>query len=267
MLSSKNKVNSISHKVIYIEMMFNETVLSKATGFFSQFQGQTLFFTNRHNVTGRNNDTGEYLSKNAGVPNKIKFRLPIVKNNESNPEIRIRKGYDEFVLDLYRDEHFEKPIWIEHSNIGQYDVVGILFKAEDYGDLSSLAFDANEGKYQWEVASLISVIGYPFGLSADGFPIWTSGYIASEPNVNYDGKPLFLIDSRTRQGQSGSPVISILKKGQEVEYEGIIYEAPGDIVYLIGIYSGRINSESDLGRVWKLDVIRDIISNGVMRLE
>jgi hypothetical protein len=263
MLNSRKKVNSVSHKVIFIELIFNETLLSTGTGFFAHFDDRLLFFTNRHNVTGRNNETGDYLSKTGGIPNKIGFRLPVVRDSEAEPGVRVRKGYESYVIDLYRDEYFEKPVWIEHPIIGKYDVVGLLFKVDDI-DIRALAFDASEGRYNWEVGSLINVLGFPFGLSADGFPIWSSGYIASEPNVDYDGLPLFIIDSRTRQGQSGSPVISILKKGQEIEHEGQLFEAPGDIIYLTGIYSGRVNSESDLGRVWKLDVIREILINGVM---
>ena len=37
--------------------------------------------------------------------------------------------------------------------------------------------------------------------------IWTRGTIASEYQLDHDGLLLFLIHSRTRQGQSGSPVV------------------------------------------------------------
>jgi hypothetical protein len=36
--------------------------------------------------------------------------------------------------------------------------------------------------------------------------------------------------------------------------------AGGELVRLVGVYSGRINAQSDLGFVWKAPVIRAIIA-------
>jgi hypothetical protein len=36
------------------------------------------------------------------------------------------------------------------------------------------------------------------------------------------------------------------------------------IVRLLGVYSGRINRESDIGYVWKIAAVREILENGVM---
>ena len=262
MPNKRVQVNPTSHKAIFIELLFNETVLSTATAFFAKTEGKILLFTNRHNVTGRNNDTGEYLSKTGGIPNKMVICLPVVFDSGAEHGAKKLGAYQYFSVDLYRGQDFEDPIWVEHPLPVKVDVVGFLIKISGF-DLGTLAFDATEGRYLAEVGAMVNVLGFPYGLSTDGFPIWMSGYIASEPNVDYDHQPMFLIDCRTRQGQSGSPVISILKKGQTVEHEGQLFEAPGDITYLRGIYSGRINAESDIGRVWKLSVIREILLNGV----
>ena len=74
--------------------------------------------------------------------------------------------------------------------------------------------------------------------------------------------PSFLVDSRTRPGQSGSPVIYKIKPGQTEEYKGKMYRAKRSMVHLIGIYSGRINAQSDLGLVWKPHVLKEIIEKG-----
>lgn len=260
------QVSSVSHKVISIDLAFNETILSTATAFFAKAESKLLLFTNRHNVTGRNNDTREFLSKTGGIPNKINICLPVIINSTIQPGAKKLGAYQYYSVPLYREENFEGPVWIEHPSPVKVDVVGLIIKLPDELNLEELAFDATEGRYLPEIGSMVNVLGFPYGLSADGFPIWTSGYIASEPNIDYDNLPLFLVDCRTRQGQSGSPVISVLKKGQTIEHEGQEYEATGDITYLRGIYSGRINFESDLGRVWKLSVIREILINGVMLL-
>ena len=37
----------------------------------------------------------------------------------------------------------------------------------------------------------------------------------------------------------------------------------GPVVNLLGVYSGRISEESDLGTVWKVSAIREILESGV----
>ncbi len=69
-------------------------------------------------------------------------------------------------------------------------------------------------------ASTVTIIGFPFALTVEGFPVWTRGAVASEPALNYDGLPCFLIDSRTRSGQSGSPVLIYHRGGVAATADG-----------------------------------------------
>lgn len=137
------------------------------------------------------------------------------------------------------------------------------------------------------------VVGYPYGYSTTikrYLPIWSGATIASEYEENltipisyYDEihklhnkiaieidpqkrkdlekkisevynyeAPTFLIDSKTRAGQSGSPVL----------FKSPMHSLQEDY-YLIGIYSGRVNETSDLGYVWKVELIKEILENGV----
>lgn len=102
---------------------------------------------------------------------------------------------------------------------------------------------------QIEPALPVSVIGYPFGhFEHSGWPLWATGHIASEPSRAGQFDQIF-IDCRSREGQSGAPVyVKYFRDyrdatGQDISVEGNIYS-------LVGLYSGRINSESDLGIVW-----------------
>jgi hypothetical protein len=45
--------------------------------------------------------------------------------------------------------------------------------------------------------------------------------------------------------------------------DGSVAVYGGSISNLLGIYSGRINAESDLGMVWKVQVIKEILRAGV----
>ncbi|MGI4886271.1 MAG: hypothetical protein ACRYFR_15050 [Janthinobacterium lividum] len=258
-------INNNSIRSFFVEMLFNNEVISSGTAFIAKTGGQSqaLLITNRHNVTGRNNDIGEYLSKTGGIPNKIKARIPNLEIANSGSEHVEFNSWRSYTIDLYFDEDFEQPVWIEHPLKEEIDVVGIILNFTDFSIPEQLIYDISPGWYSWEVGETINVVGFPFGLSVNRFPVWMTGHIASEPDINYDGLPMFLIDCRTRRGQSGSPVIGRFLPGRVVEYKGEKFRVQAEITHLIGIYSGRINSESDLGKVWKTDAIRELLLNGI----
>jgi len=257
-------ISTGSIKAFQVELMFDETVLSTGTCFFARIGERALLFTNRHNVTGVNNDSGECLARTGGIPNKARVSLPNVFTSDIHEGKLEANNFHEFVIDLYWDENFVTPVWIEHPMREKIDVVGL--KIDIDFNISSLMFDVSCDNQEIYAGSLVSIIGFPFGLSAAYYPIWISGYVATEPIINYGDLPMFLVDSRTRAGQSGSPVVSVLRNGQTVIREGSNLTVTGNIIELVGIYSGRINSESDLGRVWKASVIREILLNGIQQL-
>lgn len=258
-------INNNSIRSFFIEMLFNDEVISSGTAFIAKTEGQpqALLITNRHNVTGRNNDSGEYLSNTGGIPNKIRILLPNLETTNPTSKYIEFNSWRPYTINLYFDEYFEQPVWIEHPLREKMDFIGIILNFADYSLPKQLIYDISPGWYSWEVGEQINVVGFPFGISIDSFPIWVTGYIASEPNTNYDGLPIFLIDCRTRRGQSGSPVIGRFLPGRVVEYKGERFQVKAEITHLIGIYSGRINAESDLGKVWRTDAIRELLLNGI----
>jgi len=60
-----------SIKSLFLEMRFNGQTLASGTGFLVHNERHVFLVTNRHNVTGRNNETGEVISKTCGTPNEI----------------------------------------------------------------------------------------------------------------------------------------------------------------------------------------------------
>jgi hypothetical protein len=77
--------------------------------------------------------------------------------------------------------------------------------------------------------------------------------------MDWNDLPVFLIDSRTRPGQSGSPVIQYSKGGAVPLADGSTGVFAGPVERLVGVYSGRINDQSDLGFAWKRTVVSDIL--------
>jgi hypothetical protein len=65
-------ISRLSIIPLLIEGRFDQTRLSTGTAFIAVAAGnRPVLITNRHNVTGRNNDTGVCLSSTGGVPNNL----------------------------------------------------------------------------------------------------------------------------------------------------------------------------------------------------
>lgn len=105
----------------------------------------------------------------------------------------------------------------------------------------------------------VYVLGYPNSVEAFSptMPIWTTGSVANE--VNAGPIERFFIDSRTRPGQSGSPVI--FYRPQSYSFGGGLGTNVPEAAALLGIYSGRTDDESDIGSVWWGDEIENIHKN------
>lgn len=239
-----------------INLKFNERVLATGTAFFTSVGTRVLLITNKHNVTGRNPQTGKYLDKKFGdTPNIMSVLIPITSQKD---EGFICSHWQWFHIPLYLNDHEEKPAWVAHPD-SLVDVVGFKFNPSEV-NIKNLVLPADGANLPMEVCNRVNVIGYPFGVSTDNFPIWSTGYIASEPAIDVNGKPLMYIDSRTRQGQSGSPVVRFFHPGETVHIDGKSYMAKKPQVYLLGIYSGRIHHESDIGMVWKKRAIIELFN-------
>lgn len=257
MNDNKINVNINSVKSVYITIFFNDIKLASATGFLVNKEDITYLITNRHVVTGRNNETRECLDKiNGSIPNKLKVWLP--------SEIDEGYGWRNIDIDLYDSD--ENQTWLEHPTYKEkVDVVAI--KLGKYNQTKPFCYYL-KSNYKPSITQNLFILGYPFGLDINPtigkYAIWTTGVVASEPdldlNINGEQLPAFLVDAKTRQGQSGSPVIYYDSSGL-LKNKNAIYKYSQPITIQIGIYSGRINKESDLGYVWKWSLIEEIINS------
>lgn len=244
-MTGQRAVSKYSAMSLLVRMHYGDTHLSTGTGFVFYNGYSNFLVTARHNVTGRNQDTGDCLAGHGGVPN----RLTVFFNKKG-----ALGDYVEVEVPLFDDD--DKPLWREHPMLGaKADIVAIELPDRDDIDFYPYLPSSSYPKIKVTVSERASVIGFPFATSAGGlFAVWVNGFIASEPNLDFGGNPSILIDCRTRTGQSGSPVILYTTSGYTDENENTLF-ASGEYVRPIGIYSGRINSESDLGIVWKWSVV------------
>jgi hypothetical protein len=115
----------------------------------------------------------------------------------------------------------------------------------------------------------VFIVGYPYRITVGPIlPLWIRGTVASDPIFGYSagGKsyPLWLVDARTRRGQSGAAVMRYRPPGTIVfRNDGVPGRTPWPDSDLLGVYSGRTSDESDLGFVWAMDEVDQICREGV----
>ena len=210
--------DSLSGLSLYIRMYFRQTLLASGTCFFVMSADGPVLVTNRHNFTGRDNITCKTLHKQGGIPDHAVVTL-------------YGSGEVHYHIDLVDHENPEVPSWVEHPALGsKADIVALPVKevANIIGEINSVSLGgvSSQGNWhRWDVGSELQVIGYPYGQIGGPFPIWSKGFIASEPDVDVAGLPMFLIDCKSRPGQSGSPVWARFRKGDVVTHKGQDYQA------------------------------------------
>jgi len=246
----RTQISVHSAQSLFIEMRFNGQALSTGTAFVCPSPAGPVLLTNRHNVTGRDQNTGKPLSATMGIPNEI-----VVMHNRKG----IPGNWVPRIERLYNDEI---PRWVEHPTLGPIaDFVALPLT--QLLDVELLSYDPSKPGVNLALmpADPVSVIGFPFGLTAGGiFGVWATGFLASEPAVDFDNLPVQLIDCRTRPGQSGSPVIAHRNGGMVALEDGSSVSYKGPVARFVGIYSGRINNDSDLGIVWKASAIQQLLA-------
>ena len=251
----------------------------KASGALLSVDDELFLLTNWHVATGRRWQTpAEQLVWSSENPNKIDWasdgqtqgapaalRISIHVLGRQRDLVQIDID-DECADDLQPRYAWESPDEMIHERlmIPRHDLV-CLHLGRGVGELNGRLAGAFRtrvrlGYSYWEVgrqhrpavADQIFVVGYPsdIGTRETDPPVWTSGSIATDPLIEWEGER-FLIDSRTREGQSGAAVIaySAASGGMPSRY------------HLLGIYSGRIDGNADVGSVWWIDdLLEDLVS-------
>lgn len=274
--------NTLSYASIYLEPWGRnlrdgtEFKLGSGSGAVYKRPEGVYVVTAKHVVSGINPIDGKFLDKERFVPRRMVAVFADVDPNGPKDK------FDSIEIDIPLLDEENNSLWIEHPD-PLVDVAAVLIRNEDLpgsaliapqdpdrrireGDLEDPDWreninNPNAGRpVPLRVPGQLYVIGFPFGARGT-WPaaIWVTGHVASEPDVMYDGQAYFLLDARTREGLSGAPVVRHIPSGSTVQVDGEPVVTGADATEWVGVYSGRLNEDSDLGRVWHVSVVRDLL--------
>jgi len=179
-----------------------------------------------------------------------------------------------------------QPTWLQSLTCEQADIAVLPIPVrllEGARDLRCLDAQWIESPLKLSVASTVAVVGYPYGFrdQLNGLPVWKTGTIATEPYVDFQGQPAFLVDVAAFEGMSGAPVVALASGTWESEDE------PGNLIVgssrrLLGVYTGMLMHDTkkyveevspslaqgvsyqesiQLGYVWKASLIQEIATS------
>ncbi len=236
-------IDEYSLATVPVIPMFNETVLGNATAFVWRHNDRDFLITNWHVVTGRNNETGTNLHPQGGRPNRLRLYF--------NPA-QMMFGKHEADQELFQPDG--SPVWCVHPVHGRaVDVVAILLPPQPahlhFRPINHMSSD----RLEISVGMDVFILGYPFGYQPPGYPVWKQGSVASEPQLAPLTHRYMLVDSASRPGMSGSPVIRRSWGNHMLENNNVAM-GTGSATRFIGVYSGRLHTndlnDAQLARVW-----------------
>jgi hypothetical protein len=247
------KIDPFSLTTIPLEQCANGLTLGTATGFIWKRREQHYLITNWHVVTGRSARTGKLEMKVQPDMLKMPLNTRIMDFGKQTYEMRIRDADN-------------NPLWYVYPGRQRgCDVVAVPLPIRGDDPIVNM-YPINALRSEADLAIRIGmdvyILGYPFGNQPPGFPVWKRGSIASEPDLTKLGAGYMLVDTASRPGMSGAPVIRRSWAAHLLNDDAISSDSTPQSKF-IGVYSGRLHtddpSDAQIGMVWPASDIDDII--------
>ena len=253
-------IDILNSTTVYIEAYYNnECICPAATGFFYEWNSKKFLITNWHVVTGRHFETKKTLHNMAAVPNKICGSF-LAANPHNNKELKLAH----IDLPLYGVD--ETPIWFVHpKHNSNVDIVAIPLHVKQPPDIYNAIQCVNNlnsrEEINFSIGAEVFILGFTKGISKCHLPVWKKASVATEPSLPYyEKRSSFLVDTATREGMSGAPVL--IHASTVCTKYGPWTAIQGKFTKFLGIYSGRLGDkevEAQLGIVWQETLIREVI--------
>ncbi|MFW5472459.1 S1 family peptidase [Knoellia sp. CPCC 206450] len=231
--------------------------LSQGTGFFYNTANRLYVVTNKHVVEGASQATLHMIGRGPDGEANLGTRFDITLApatghfiGHPDPAVDIALADLTFALGPSQTEAFWRSI--------DDSLVATPSSLDDFDSIEPVTF-----------------IGYPSGLydSTSGLPIARRGHSATPFKVDYEGKPVFLIDASVFPGSSGSPVF-LVRPASSPDKWGNITLGSGPKVLLVGIVASsylqrdlvkvsvgpHIEQLLDIGVVFKASAIQELVA-------
>lgn len=239
---------------------------SLGTGFFYQHSNGFIFLaTNYHVITG-------ISPSERGVKPFIGDSIDIQLRDKTGKLFK-------HTMPLFKDG---SPLWLEHPTDKEADIILMPLPQELFVNtgVKVVSKTTTLPNVQINPSSPVVMIGYPHGYhdTTHYLPIWKTGSLASEPDIDFDGKKLIVVDISAFPGMSGSPAFYVTHSGYLTK-EGNMIMDMGMKIHFLGVYASMqmlnsylfleqvvsaaeykvSHSESlQLGHVWKAELLEEI---------
>lgn len=250
------RIDQFSLATTPIEQYFNATLLGTATGFLWELNEEFYLITNCHVVTCREFPNGHNLREDAGRPNTLRVWFNFAGGNFW------KQQYDIHIRD---DEG--NPLWLVHP-LHKVDIAVVPLKFTDDQMKVLRLYPMNKitsSDLAVYIGMEVFILGYPFGIRIPAYPVWKRGSIASEPDLAPFTDVFLMVDTASRPGMSGGPVI-LRSWTNHLMQDGT--NRPVDATTrtrFMGVYSGRLKPtlkddlDTQISMVWPAMAIDEII--------
>jgi hypothetical protein len=255
-------IDPLTATSLLLETRSGELALAHGTGFLVEWNSKPYLISNTHVFSGLDSRK-KPMDEKGRLPDQLRVWL-------HGKTLGNWRAVTEKLINLDGSARWVQP----NSKI---DVAALpLTSVPNDVQLYPLDLKLADADIRASVGMPAFVIGYPgglsstgssrlndgllkFGMHAPGFPIWKAGHIATDPDLDYDGLPLMLIDATTRAGMSGSPVV-LRSVGPTLNKQGqTSLKIGGTNDLFLGVYSAQYK-DLELGHVWKPKVIMELLA-------
>lgn len=257
-MSDRIQPDMFSRCAVPLTLHCNGHEFATASGFFWAHEGRIFLISNWHVFSGREPWNGQPKNSQLAVPDVIGVTY---YHGRTGDLCTIRIS----VL------HEDKPVWIQHEKYGQNVDVAAIDVTDEVAD--SLTYETGEENKLFCINTLpqideaylrvtddLYILGFPLGLRPTAaLPIWKRASVASEPDFPVNGLSCFYVDTASREGMSGAPVL--LRATSYQTKTASRTRLPG-ITQFVGVYSGRATGrdhEAQLGLIWKKELLDEIL--------
>lgn len=282
----------VSNSVVHLTMRYQRTELSIGSGVIYQHGSEYFIATAWHNLSGRHTETLKPLSKELAIPDNVVVNLavnmpgfgmvtrnsitiPLTDGERSLFYIHPKNWPRIDVAVIPFDPHatFLSEIYLstgEHRDIDFSPIMEIHGgQSTEICPIQNYLVPNDDVTKKWfdsvEVTDELFIPGYPHNVR-DFYsqPVWKRATIASSVQHGWNREAKFLIDSASKSGMSGAPVLYYSPNGR-VQVRGTTFQFDREVAILAGIYVGRIAIKGELdpqiGTVWHISVIDEIIES------